>query len=325
MPRPPPAWAVTTWPDPLRLKDIGRPSEDSARGGPKLEDMAGRVLGVVRQRSEEAHLWRTDDFGGLELLRASYVDFVFTPHSHEDFLIALTEKGVGYPVFRRDSHAVGPGDVFVLNPEESHAGGPATYAPWGYRALYPSMGLLRRIAAEFDGSVDVVPEFSTDVLRDRTVTSALRRFHQISENPASSKLHRESVLASALVALVERHGRARAALRRRGKEHRGVKAAREYLDEHAPENISLASLASLVGLSPFHFCRVFRDVVGLTPHAYQTQIRVRRAKQLLGQNVPIAEAAVEAGFYDQAHLTKHFKRVVGITPGRYLAAHHGVA
>jgi AraC-like DNA-binding protein len=64
---------------------------------------------------------------------------------------------------------------------------------------------------------------------------------------------------------------------------------------------------------------VFKDRVGLTPHAYQDQLRVRRAKQLLDREVPIAQAAVEAGFYDQAHLTRHFKRVMGVTPGRYVA------
>jgi AraC-like DNA-binding protein len=69
--------------------------------------------------------------------------------------------------------------------------------------------------------------------------------------------------------------------------------------------------------------RVFKDGVGLTPHAYQDQLRVRLAKQLLAQQAPIAQAAVEAGFYDQAHLTRHFKRAVGITPGRYVAARRG--
>src|ERR671933_1673633 len=102
------------------------------------------------QSGDVARLWRAEDLGGLELLRASYVTFVFTPHCHEEFLIALTEEGVGYPVFRRDSHTVGPGDVFILNPEESHAGGPAGDAPWGYRAIYPSRQLLLRIADEFE-------------------------------------------------------------------------------------------------------------------------------------------------------------------------------
>jgi AraC-like DNA-binding protein len=282
--------------------------------------MGGKRPGAGSERSDVARLWRTDDLGGLELLRASYVSFVFTPHSHEDFLIALTEEGVGYPIFRGGSHAVGPGDVFVLNPEESHAGGPATDTPWGYRALYPGIQLLRRISGEFGGPREMVPEFSSQVLRDRTVALALRRFHQISEDPASSRLLRESSLAKALVGLVARHGRPRPHLKRLGKENRRVSMAREYLDEHAPDNISLVSLASLVGLSPFHLCRVFREAVGMTPHAYQSQIRVRRAKRLLNRGVPIALAAVEAGFYDQAHLTKHFKRVVGITPGTYVAA-----
>ena len=61
-----------------------------------------------------------------------------------------------------------------------------------------------------------------------------------------------------------------------------------------------------------------REAVGMTPHAYQTQVRVRRAKSLLQAGLPITLAAAEAGFYDQAHLNRHFKRIVGLTPGRYV-------
>jgi AraC-like DNA-binding protein len=273
--------------------------------------------------SDRARLWRTDDLGGVELLRASYVSFVFTPHAHESFLIALTEQGVGYPIFRRDRHPVRPGDIFVLNPEESHAGGPATDAPWGYRAIYPSAQLLARISAEFAGRRPMLPEFTGTVVRDPVVADPLRRFHLVAEQPHASQLQREQYLAAALVTLVRRHGVPRQPLRPAGSEHAAVRAARAYLDEHLEANVSLVSLASLVGLSPFHLCRVFKEVVGLTPHAYQDQLRVRRAKQLLAEEVPIAQAAVEAGFYDQAHLTRHFKRMMGITPGRYVAAQGG--
>jgi AraC-like DNA-binding protein len=259
----------------------------------------------------------------VELLRASYVSFVFTPHAHESFLVALTEQGVGYPIFRRDRHPVRPGDVFVLNPEESHAGGPATDAPWGYRAIYPSAELLVRTSAEFAGWRPMLPEFTGTVVRDRVVADRLRRFHLVAEQPHASRLQREHYLAAALVWLVRRHGVPGQRLRPVGSEHAAVRTAREYLDEHIDANVSLVSLAALVGLSPFHLCRVFKDVVGLTPHAYQDQLRVRRAKQLLAEEVPIAQAAVEAGFYDQAHLTRHFKRMIGITPGRYVAARTG--
>lgn len=82
--------------------------------------------------------------------------------------------------------------------------------------------------------------------------------------------------------------------------------------------MTLAELARLAGLSAFHLCRVFRQSVGMPPHAYQTQLRVRQAKALLRAGQPIVSAAIAAGFYDQAHLTRHFKRIVGVPPGRYL-------
>ncbi len=73
------------------------------------------------------------------------------------------------------------------------------------------------------------------------------------------------------------------------------------------------------GLSPYHLCRVFGAAVGMPPHACQTQVRVRHAKSMLRAGLPISRVAGAAGFYDQAHLTRHFKRIVGVTPGRYVA------
>jgi AraC-like DNA-binding protein len=70
---------------------------------------------------------------------------------------------------------------------------------------------------------------------------------------------------------------------------------------------------------PFHLCRVFRKETGLSPHSYQTLVRVHLAKTLLAAGVAISQVAVDAGFYDQAHLTRYFKRIYGVTPGRYLA------
>ena len=87
--------------------------------------------------------------------------------------------------------------------------------------------------------------------------------------------------------------------------------------------MTLPDLARCAGLSAFHLCRVFGATVGMPPHAYQTQVRVRRAKSLLRAGVPIAAAATAAGFYDQAHLTRHFKRIVGLTPGRYINTEGG--
>lgn len=270
------------------------------------------------QDADGARMWRAEDLGGLELFRATLSEFTFHPHAHEEFFIALTETGLATPTYRGDRHVIGPGDLIVLNPEEAHAGGPPAEGSWTYRALYPGPDLMREIMAEFPGDRPAMPEFGTDVVRDREVAAGLRRFHRLSEPPGSSMLEREAYLAEALVLLVGRHAAPARAPRSPGRERRAVRLSREYLEEHAEENVTLHALARLTGLSTFHLCRVFRDSVGMPPHSYQTQVRVRRAKSLLRAGQPITLVAAEAGFYDQAHLTRHFKRIVGLTPGRYV-------
>ena len=270
------------------------------------------------QEAGGARMWRADDLGGLELLRATVSEFAFRPHAHEEFFIALTEGGLATPTYRGDTHVVGPGDLIVLNPEEAHAGGPPAERSWTYRALYPRPDLMREIMAEFPGDSPTMPEFRRDVVRDREVAARLRRFHWLSESPESSMLERQAHLAEALVLLVSRHAAPPQEPRPPGRERRAVRLSREYLEEHAEENVALEALARFAGLSAFHLCRIFRETVGMTPHAYQTQVRVRRAKSLLRAGLPITLVAAEAGFYDQAHLTRHFKRIVGLTPGRYV-------
>jgi len=101
------------------------------------------------------------------------------------------------------------------------------------------------------------------------------------------------------------------------REHRAVRVAREYLDAHAADEVSLLDLAAVGGLSVYHLARAFSAAVGLPPHAYQTQRRVLMAKSLLATGAPPAQVAARCGFADQAHLTRRFKALVGTTPGRY--------
>lgn len=276
--------------------------------GPSPEDQA----------ADEARMWWADDLGGVELFRATLSEFDFRPHSHEEFFVALTEGGVATPRYRGHSHVVRPGDLIVLNPEEVHAGGPPTAESWTYRAIYPGPDLMRGIVGEFPGQLPAVPEFGGDVVRDPDIAAHLRRFHRLTERAGSSVLERESQLTRTLVLLVSRHATGAWSARSPGRERRAVTVSTEYLCEHADENVSLRTLARIAGLSPYHLCRVFRQTVGVTPHAYQAQIRIRRAKSLLRAGLSIAEAATAAGFYDQSHLTRHFKRILGLTPGRYV-------
>jgi len=96
-----------------------------------------------------------------------------------------------------------------------------------------------------------------------------------------------------------------------------IQKALAFLQENGDNGVSLNELADLVSLSPWHFLRVFSEETGLTPHAYVAQARVRKAEKLLRAGLTPADAAAAAGFADQSHMTRWFRRILGTTPAAY--------
>ena len=96
-----------------------------------------------------------------------------------------------------------------------------------------------------------------------------------------------------------------------------VARAVQMLRDDPARAVTLAELAAMVGLTRFHFLRSFARETGLTPHAYQVQARLHLARRMIARGMPLADAAAEAGFADQSHLTRVFGRSYGMTPGAY--------
>jgi AraC-like DNA-binding protein len=103
---------------------------------------------------------------------------------------------------------------------------------------------------------------------------------------------------------------------------RSLLIARELLEQRAHESISLDELASTAALSRFHLLRSFAGEFGLPPHAYQIQMRIKQACRLLRLGMPCVTVASSVGFADQSHFTRHFKKIMGVTPRAY--AHAGL-
>jgi transcriptional regulator GlxA family with amidase domain len=140
------------------------------------------------------------------------------------------------------------------------------------------------------------------------------RIHRALEMP-HSRLERDSWLLELVSLLLQHCALESPQILSYGRESDRIKQVREFLMERFTENISLEQLAALVNLSPYRLNRVFSQEVGVPPHAFLNQVRVWQAKEQLAKGMEIAQVAVETGFYDQAHLTKHFKRLLGYTPG----------
>jgi AraC family transcriptional regulator len=138
---------------------------------------------------------------------------------------------------------------------------------------------------------------------------------------AGGRLAAES-LANVLAVHLIRHVLAprRPARGRDGALPRGrLRAVVEYVEEHLDADPSLERMAAVAHLSPYHFARQFKAATGLPPHRYVIARRVERAKQLLqgGGDLSLAQVAARAGFSSQSHFSDHFRRLVGVTPGRF--------
>ena len=158
------------------------------------------------------------------------------------------------------------------------------------------------------------PYFKDAVIRDRRLASRMLGLHHLLER-SGSRLARETLFFEVMGELVAKYATPAPQPRPLRCERKAVNQAVAYIQDNLTENISLKELSRHVGLSPFYLSRIFQQQVGLPPHAYQKQQRIYLAKQLLRCNTPIATAAAQAGFADQSHLTRHFKQILGVTPG----------
>lgn len=266
--------------------------------------------------SESAQVWHSAMLGdSFDVLRATFVTHTFPRHTHEGYVIAVIEGGAERYFYRGSYHKAGAGAITLINPGEVHTGEAVTSAGWIYRALYPNTDLLKRIASEVEGRNSPIPYFSHNV-EDPEVWQKLRTAI-ITLEMSSSALEREIRLTEALAALISRHADTKLSPARFSSAHSAALQARDYLQAHYQDDVSLEQLAAVVNLSPFHLSVIFRQQFGLPPHNYLNQLRVYHARDLLLNGMSIAQAALLTGFVDQSHLHRYFKRIMGVTPGQY--------
>ncbi|MFF5517731.1 helix-turn-helix domain-containing protein [Streptomyces coeruleorubidus] len=268
----------------------------------------------TRGRIREQARWARARLGRggppLDLLTAHFDRHVYAPHAHHEFTIGVTVGGSEVIAYRGGLIHSYPGSIVVLEPGEMHTGGPAAREGYAYQALYAEPSLLT------DGTLGGLPHFPDPVLHDPELATALRAAHtDISACP--DPLEAESRLPWLLTALARRHSTARASEDTVPGAGHIARAVRDRLADELLEPPSLADLASDLGLSRYQLLRAFRTTMGVPPYAWLAQHRVTRARGLLETGLRPAEVAGLVGFADQAHLTRWFRRVLGVTPAAY--------
>ncbi|WP_449351598.1 helix-turn-helix domain-containing protein [Streptomyces shaanxiensis] len=246
----------------------------------------------------------------LDLLTARFDKHVYAPHAHDEYTIGVCVGGSEIIDYRGGHIRTGPGSIVVLAPGEMHTGGPGTPTDgYAYRALYAEVPLLQ------DGSIGL-PHFRDPLIDDPELAAALRLAHtELSACP--DPLETESRLPWLLTALSCRHSTARVADCVIPGADAVARLVRDRLADELLAPPSLADLARDLGMSRYQLLRAFRTAMGIPPYAWLAQYRVNRARCLLESGLKPAEVAGAVGFADQAHLTRWFRRVLGVTPAAY--------
>lgn len=294
-------------------------NETNAVSGPKSQ-FVGSLPKAPEEGAEEVRYWIEPRLDNLELLRARFARFAFKPHIHDGYAIGVILHGVERFDLRGASHRAPFGHVVMVNPGEVHTGEGDDGGGWGYRMFYPPAGLLAKALRQLGGQG--TPLFRSPVIHDTALAGQLAGLHRLLETDAPL-MERQTAWALAAAHLIGRFAHVRPPDLRPDDDrqhNRAVALARDYLEDNFPRQVTMTDLARLTGLSTFHLIRVFRRAHGLPPHAYLNHIRLVRARRMLAQGEPIAQAALNAGFADQSHLTRRFKAAWGITPGRYVRA-----
>lgn len=264
-------------------------------------------------------MWADPDIDGLLMMHADFTTHEFAPHVHDELVIAVTERGGSEFRSRGIYEHAEPGTVLAFNPGEPHSGRMGWSERWRYRAFYFGDAVLTQFADDLDIASEALPRFLTNKVKDRRLCRSFLALHGTAEHNGSL-LQKQTELLSALASLFVGHGRPAPPLPSLGNETSAVAKVRAYLSDNYAQSVALKDLATLTEMSTFHLIRSFNKEIGLSPHAYLTQARVHRARELLQQGVAPADAATDVGFYDQSALSRHFKRIYGVTPGQYVDA-----
>ena len=278
----------------------------------------------------------------VEVLRTTYQSQTFARHSHDTYTLGLVFGGAGTFWCRGEERFACKGDLVVIPPGEVHTGSVGVGVDsLSYLAIYLPVELATLHAEAAGARGGKPPEFGSVVLRDSVVRRAYRALDQAIGSHDAVRSRRvpvnadaaadfdeaaaEEAASVAITELIRRHAQRRAGSRASDSgraavhEPRIVRVVRDVLEDSYANarQTSLNVLAQRTGVTPFHVIRAFREATGLAPHQYLIQVRVERARQFLAEGTVPSLAAAMTGFVDQSHLTYHFKKHLGITPGNY--------
>lgn len=268
---------------------------------------------------EKATLCRAEKLDNLLLFQAHYHKFQFTRHSHEDFALGLMYQGVQQFSYRGKARYAQAGTLIAVNPGEMHDGMSGDDNDFCYRILYIPWDLMQKIGK---GMVAGGRNhyFHQPVIEDNELARELSTLFELLDHDHTELLELQTFFYRMMAKLLSRYGTEEQLYKAASALPTPVIKACGFIESQAHQNLSLDDIAAVAGLSRYHFLRLFSDAMNISPYSFLLHCRLKSTQQEIARGASLADAALNAGFADQSHMTRRFKAAFGITPRQYQKA-----
>lgn len=250
----------------------------------------------------------------VEMRRANHSLACYHTHTHDEFSVGVIDVGAATCRQGSAQQTLHQGMVVVINPGDAHACNPRAGQAWSYRMLFIDTRWLGQLQADMPGSSgDYRPLAAVKHPAARTYAQFDALFDAL-EREDDDALGLEEKLIAFLMApgLGGGDGGLPSST-----PHSQLGRTREMILDQLEGKITLDDMALEAGLSRYHLIRSFKQAYGLTPHAFQLDQRINRAKYLLKQGNAMVDVAQQLGFADQSHFQRNFKKRHAVTPMHY--------
>ncbi len=237
-------------------------------------------------------------------------------HSHTHWSIGAITKGTSTFIYRDDNYQVQEGDLVLMNPDWPHACNPIDNQPWAYLMLYVDTAWLTQLRyTEGLLGQPCWQDIANAVITDEHLYQGYCTMAATLLDDTRELLDKQTQVVEYLSALIHTLDNQELAVDKQTPT--ALNKLADYLDEHCTQELSLDELCTLSGYSPSHLIRSFKQYFGMTPHAYIVNKRIQYGQRQLKKGTTIIDTALSAGFADQAHFQRTFKRLVAATPNQY--------
>ena len=278
--------------------------------GPMMRDRGGCVLNdCARQSQGSSFVVATRAAPGIETMRAMFFGRAFSSHRHDTYAIGVTAVGIQTFRYRGEARQSIGGHAFVLHPDEAHDGRAGDERGFGYGIAYIEPSLILAAShghglpfvrapvvddTRFVQAVEAILSPADDLGDDVAATCAIAALTDALWRVAGSSFPSEVRLRLA-----------------------SLHAVRDALLASNGERTSMAELERIANVSRWELARQFRRAFGVSPHRFQVMRRLEQARRRIAAGARLVDAALEGGFADQSHFTRHFRGAYGMSPGRW--------